>query len=203
MSKQDIVDRIIADAEEEAKGIIAEAQASADKLIADKNAECKALMEQTEGETAVKVKAIQDGKAATARLDGAKILLSAKRGVIDGIYEEAFSQLLRMSENDWLKLTATLLEKYAEQGDSIAFADGYPCAKGVYELPIVKDKKLKPSARRILRADLYLSAKIQIKIYRSKLCLRQTEKATKELSLRKFLNNRPFGKCVCEVTKCR
>jgi vacuolar-type H+-ATPase subunit E/Vma4 len=143
MSKQDIVDRIIADAEEEAKGIIAEAQASADKLIADKNAECKALMEQTEGETAVKVKAIQDGKAATARLDGAKILLSAKRGVIDGIYEEAFSQLLRMSENDWLKLTATLLEKYAEQGDSIAFADGYPCAKGVYELPIVKDKKLK------------------------------------------------------------
>jgi vacuolar-type H+-ATPase subunit E/Vma4 len=76
-------------------------------------------------------------------LDGAKILLAEKRAVIDDVYARAAKQLGEMNEHDLLSMTKKLLEEYAEDGDEIVFADGYPCVKQVSTLDVVKDRHLK------------------------------------------------------------
>ena len=95
-----------------------------------------------------KAVAVSDGKAASARLDGAKILLGEKRGVIEEVYARALKKLVGLGEKETLYLSARLLGDYAEEGDEIVFAENFPFAQNVAALPVVKEKKLKVSARR-------------------------------------------------------
>jgi V/A-type H+-transporting ATPase subunit E len=143
MSKQDIIDRILSDATSEADKIIADAKATAEKIIAEAtlNAEAERLASKKIAED--RAKAILEGKRASARLDGAKILLAKKREVLDEVYEKAAKQLNKMSAHDCLLTTERLLKSYAEEGDEIVFADGFPCVREVSALPVIKDKKLK------------------------------------------------------------
>ena len=86
MDGRAIVERIRSDAEESARAIIAEAEQKAAQVISEANTMAQRNRQGTEAEVAEKVKGIYDGKSASARLDGAKILLGEKRGVIDEIY---------------------------------------------------------------------------------------------------------------------
>ncbi len=147
MSKEVIVERIISDAEEEARAII---KAAGDKAAGTKAAALNAAERTkrgTEAEIAEKVKGIFDGKAATARLDCAKIMLGAKRDVIDKVYESALGLLIGLNRADSLYLAASLLKAYAEEGDEIAFAENYRYASDVAALPVVREKKLKVSPK--------------------------------------------------------
>jgi V/A-type H+-transporting ATPase subunit E len=145
MSKQDIIDRIISDAEGEAKDIIADAQGVADRILAQSAADAEKEMNVLKEQTSLKAQSIIAGKQASARLEGAKILLAEKRRVIDEVYAKALQQLKNMSPSDYLKMTEKLLISYADEGDEIMFADGFPCVKEVSSLAVVKDKKLKIS----------------------------------------------------------
>ncbi|MDE7379521.1 MAG: hypothetical protein K2N14_00580, partial [Clostridia bacterium] len=110
MSEQAIVERIISDAEEEARAIISDAEERAKATIAEANARAERNRKGTEAEVKAKAESISDGKAAAARLDGAKILLGEKRGVIDEVYARALKKLLELSEKDTLFLCKRLLE---------------------------------------------------------------------------------------------
>lgn len=143
MGKQDIVDRIISDAEAEAEAIISAAREEAAHIIAEATDRAENDMKELCQAVDAKVKSISDGKAATARLDGAKILLGEKRKVIDEVYVRALKQLSAMGARDYLAFTQKLLVKYAEDGDEIIFSDGFPCAEEVSKLDVVKDRKLK------------------------------------------------------------
>ncbi len=143
MGKQEILDRIISDAEAEAEEVISAARQEASRIIAEANARAESDMKELCAAVEAKAKSICEGKAATARLDGAKILLGEKRKVIDEAYSRALNRLSAMSMEDCLAFTRKLLEKYAEEGDEMIFADGFPCAEEVSKLKIVKDKKLK------------------------------------------------------------
>lgn len=143
MGKQDIVDRIISDASVEAEAIIAAARESAEKIISEARSRAESEMEETRVQVAAKVKSIADGKAASARLDGAKILLGEKRRVIDSVYERAAKKLGSMDAKSYLALTRELLERFAEEGDEIVFAGGFPCTAEVSKLKVVSDRKLK------------------------------------------------------------
>lgn len=143
MGKQDIVDRIISDAEAEAESIIAAAEETAARIIAEAEARAESDMKELCAAVEAKAKSISDGRAATARLDGQKILLGEKRKVIDGVYERAEKRLAAMSKSDCLAFTEKLLNGYAEEGDEIIFADGFPCAEEVSKLKTVKERKLK------------------------------------------------------------
>lgn len=145
MSEQAIVERIISDAEEEARAIIKEAEERAKATVDRANTRAERNRRGTEAEVKAKAESIFDGKAAVARLDGAKILLSEKRGVIDGIYARALEKLLALSEKDTLLLCTRLLTEHAEEGDELVFADNFRFAQAVSALPVVKEKKLKVS----------------------------------------------------------
>lgn len=145
MSEQAIVERIISDAEEEARQIISDAEEKAKATIAEANVRVERNKQGTEAEVKAKAQSIFDGKAATARLDGAKILLGEKRGVIDALYSRALEKLLGLGETETLSLCTRLLTEYAEEGDELVFAENFRYEKSVAALPIVKEKKLKIS----------------------------------------------------------
>lgn len=151
MGKEDIVERIISDAEEEARKIVAAAEGKAAQTILKAEEGAERVRIGTEAEVAEKVKGILDGKAATARLDCAKIMLGAKREVIDEAYARALELLVGLDKDDSLSLAEGLLKSYAEEGDRIMFAENYRYAEEVIKLKVVKDKKLEVSP---VRADL-------------------------------------------------
>ena len=145
MGKENILERIISDAEEEAARIIAEAEKNAERVVSEAEERARRNLAGTAAEAAQRAKAIADGKAATARLDSAKIALAEKRKVIDGVYAEALKALNALGEKQALGLAAYLLETYAEEGDEIVFASGYKYASSVAQLAAVRDKGLKIS----------------------------------------------------------
>ena len=103
MSKEDIVNRLISDAESEAADIVKAASARADEIIAA--AEKRALLERSEAEAEVggRAKRYADGRAAAARLDSAKILLAEKRRVIEQIYSNALQNCWRSARVNRLR----------------------------------------------------------------------------------------------------
>ncbi|MGN0823167.1 MAG: V-type ATP synthase subunit E [Candidatus Gallimonas sp.] len=149
MSKEAIVERILSDAEAEAAAIVKEAEEKAENIVAEARSRAEAQRKRTERETAERCKSIADGKAASARLDSAKILLAEKRRVIDAIYARARERLIGLSEKECLSLTEKLLSEYAERGDEIVFAENYAYASEAARLPVVKERALKISSERI------------------------------------------------------
>lgn len=147
MSREQIIQRILSDAEENAASIISQAQKRAEEIIceADKRAERNRL--GTEAEIKEKTCAIADGLAAAARLDSAKVLLSEKRRVIDDIYARAFEKLNALEKADVLRLCEKLLDNYAEDGDEIVFASAFKFQKEVAAFDVVKEKRLKVSPK--------------------------------------------------------
>lgn len=148
MAKEAIVERILADAESEAQAIVAEAEEKAAATVAAAETRAEKAKADTEREIAERSKAIADGKAATARLDSAKILLGEKRRVIDTVYARALDKLLSLGEGECLSLTDKLLNSYAEEGDEIVFAENYRYPERAAALPVVRERNLKISRDR-------------------------------------------------------
>jgi len=143
MSKEQVVQRILSDAEAEAQAIVQEAENKAAKLLADASARVQQSRKETEKEMLEKRKGILEKRAADARLDSAKLLLREKRRVLDTVYDEAHSRLLELSKEDTLALAQRLLVAYAEDGDEIVFAANFPYQAEVAQFPIVQEKNLK------------------------------------------------------------
>ncbi len=149
MSKEEIVSRVLSDAEREAEKVIADARTRADEIIRAAEEGSRAEIAEAEKETYVRAKLITDGRAATARLDSRKILLAEKRRVIDGVYFRALAMLLCLNEHDSLKLAEKLLKEHAEEGDEIVFAENFAYGDAAKKLPVVAEKKLTVSGERL------------------------------------------------------
>lgn len=145
MSREAIVERIISDAKAEAEGIETAANQKAAEILFQAEEKARIEREKVEQDMAVKKESILSKKAAAARLESAKILLAEKRAVIDEIYQKALDRLLALNQEDTLKITQNLLEKYAENGDELFFAENYPYKDSVKLLPVVTKKGLKIS----------------------------------------------------------
>ncbi|MCD8372110.1 MAG: hypothetical protein LUD27_02280 [Clostridia bacterium] len=143
MSAQDLVDRIISDAEDESAAVIAEAEKTAERIISEARTKSEDAMRQAEDTAAAKAEAIAQSRAATARLDGAKILLGEKRGVIDIVYSAAAKQIASMDKKDYIAFLKKLLEEYAEEGDEVVLADNFAYSADLAKLSVVSSKKLR------------------------------------------------------------
>ena len=148
MGREEIVARIISDAEAEAAEIVRAAKERAEEIVTAAEKLAGKDRAETLSEVAERTKRISEGKAATARLDSAKIQLSEKRRVIDEIYNRAFERLMALNERDTIKLLEWLLSEYAEQGDEIVLAKNFPDMIGATELPVVKERGLHFSSGR-------------------------------------------------------
>ncbi len=142
MGKQDIIGRILSDAEAEASAMLEEAASRAESIR--KNAEDAAAREREKAQKECEKKrlALLEGRRAAARLDAQKIALSGKRRVIDVVYGRAEDRLSKLEEDASLALVSSLLERYAEKGDEVVLAEDYPFLAGVKKLPVVREKAL-------------------------------------------------------------
>ena len=148
MSEQAIVEKIIADAEKEAQAIIADAEKKAEGTLLAANARAERRKQGEAAASEKRAESILEGKAATARLDCAKILLGEKRAVIDEVYARALKEMQNLSKGEELHLFERLIEEFSEEGDEVLFAQNYKYAEEASKLDIVKEKKLKVSAKR-------------------------------------------------------
>ena len=87
-------------------------------------------------------KDVADKKSAAARLESAKIELAEKRKVLDYAYNVALAKLKEYSEAEPQTFYAMLLEKYAEDGDVVYFAEEFDGVDAVAALPVFSTKKL-------------------------------------------------------------
>ena len=150
MSKENIISRILSDAQEEADKIIAAANARADAIVAAAEEKAAKERRETEKEVAERVADIRTRSQAAARLEGGKISLAAKRRVIDGVYKQALSRLVSLPKEEALALASSLLVAFADEGDEILLAKNYLYEKELAMLSVVEDKKLRIRADRAL-----------------------------------------------------
>lgn len=143
MGKEDIVNAILSDAEKEAQDIIDNAQKKAEETRKAAKDVADALLQNAEAETQARSRAIADGKAATARLDGAKVTLAEKRRVIASVYARAFEKLENLGEKETLSFLERLLKQYAKEGDEVAIGKRFIHRAAFEKLPIVAKLKLK------------------------------------------------------------
>lgn len=148
MSEQAIVEKILADAEREAQAILADAEKRAKAAVAAANARATKKLQGEKSAADKKAESILEGKAATARLDCAKIMLAEKRAVIDEVYARALKNIQAVGKAEALHLIERLLKEYAEEGDEIVFAANFSYAQDAAKLGIVKEKKLKVSPKK-------------------------------------------------------
>ena len=125
MGKEQLIERILLDAQSEAEEIIRAANARAGEIISAAEGRAAAELEETKTEAAARAKSVSEGKAAAARLDSAKILLAEKRRVMDEIYARALKKLQALDERDSLNLLGRLLSENAETGDEIVLAENF------------------------------------------------------------------------------
>ena len=173
MGKEEIIARILSDAESEAAEIIRNAEERAREITDAANARAAEDMAEAQAEAGARAKRISDGKAAAARLESAKILLAEKRRVMDEIYAGALKELLSMDEKESLKLIERLLDENAEEGDIIVLAKNFSYLSGVEKLPVIKKRGLTISKE---RAEI------------SGGCLLHGSKSDKDLSYSALLN---------------
>lgn len=147
MSKEAILERIISDAQAAADATVAEAEGRAAEIIAEAEARAARDRQGTSAIIAERSKAIADGKAAAARLDAAKVMLAAKRGVIDAVYARALEKLKALPQKDAVRLAEGLLLSYAEDGDELVFATNFAYKAQVLKLAVVAEKNLKNSGK--------------------------------------------------------
>lgn len=148
MGKEEIIERILSDAEAEAREIVAKAEKEAAERAARAEADAAELRAEVEAEVGERSRRISEGKAAAARLENAKIMLAEKRRVLDELYESALVRLLALKEREQLALLSRLLEETAEEGDEVLFAEDFPYAAQAAKLPVVSARKLSVSAQR-------------------------------------------------------
>ncbi len=117
MNAEQVVEKIIAEARQQADAIKKEAADKAKALQAKADAELKSFNEETQQLTD---KAKQDAKArvlAAARMQAARELLAAKRELLDSAFAAAADKLNKMPADTYLPLIENLLKKAVATGD--------------------------------------------------------------------------------------
>ena len=149
MATQNIVEKILSDAQMEADGILSNAQKKGQDLIS--KAQVVALEKKLTTKTTAEeyAKSTMEKRLADARLESSKILLREKRKAVEVIYELALQRLLALEKEDCLALYTALLEKYAEEGDEVVLSDKFLYVAELSTLPVVSKRNLKISETKL------------------------------------------------------
>lgn len=123
MEAQQVVEKILTDANAEADKIKKEAE----ERQAEEQAKAEAQMQDYRNQTeTLAQKAAHDRKLqllASARMNMAKELLAAKRKILDEVFDRAREQLLNLSDDDYRRLCSRLMQETAETGDEEIIID--------------------------------------------------------------------------------
>lgn len=143
--EQKIITKIISDAEERAEEIIAsatrKAQAEAQALEASLEQERAERLSEIEARTKENLRRTE----ISARLEANRLLLSAKREALDGVFEETLKKLCSLGAEEYTAFIGALVEKYAEEGDELVLSSKCSFAEKIKQLAVVSRLGLKVS----------------------------------------------------------
>lgn len=121
--KENIINKILSDADAKCRKILEQAKAQAQAII--DGAEASIAKDKTELDARIATATAErvSKRVATAELDGKKYRLNAKQAVISKCYSVAYELLTKQSDKERLALIGTLLDKYAERGETVYVAE--------------------------------------------------------------------------------
>ena len=120
MAKQELLDKIVGDAEERAREILSEAEAKADALTAAAEEERAVLTESARKMAfAARPETIRRRKS-MAELEGRKLVLREKQALISESYRAAMKRLRESKRYE--DLLVSMILSAAEKGDAVIFA---------------------------------------------------------------------------------
>lgn len=149
MSTQSIINKINADSQAEAEKIVSAAQEKASGIVDSANAKALQIRKDAEESVAIQTQSIREKKAASDRLESAKILLAQKRETLRCVYKMALDELLALGKEETLRIASTLIERYAEDGDELYFAENFKYADEVSILPVIAKRGIIVSKTRL------------------------------------------------------
>ena len=158
MSLDTLKERILSDAAKEAEALLAAAASQAAQIEEEAERTAKEDRAREESEVAVRIRAMEEGSAATVRLESKKSNLKERRRVIDTIYDRALDALLALPEKQSVELLTALLKEYAETGDEVSLAEDYPYPAAAEKAIVKAGLKLSSSSAKI-RGGFYLIGK--------------------------------------------
>ncbi len=149
--KENIINKILADADERCKQIISDAEATAKATVAAAQSAIEADSEALEARLKLAREEYMRNARANAELNARKYRLAAKQQLVTSCYDEAYNRLAAMNAADRLDFIGELIVKYAEQGETVYVT--HADSKQVTQLWLDgfdKDLKL---GKKLIRAD--------------------------------------------------
>lgn len=138
--KENIINKILSDADEKCARIVAAAEQTASNLKSqaesDAEADKQALQARVQALTAERAR----NRVATAELDARKYRLNAKQKLISDCYDKALKHFASLSAKEKQAFVLGLLKKYAEEGESVRVAKA---DKDVITQKLLDEAKLK------------------------------------------------------------
>ena len=120
--KENIINKILCDADEKCQKLISTAEQKAEQLKAQAQAECEAdkqaMLVKAQNAASERLR----NRVATAELDARKYKLGAKQRLIGDCYDKALHRLADLPVREKQSFVLGLLKKYAEQGETVIVA---------------------------------------------------------------------------------
>ena len=158
MSKIEITEKILADAENQKNLILEKANAQAQKILDEAKQKAQRYVAENKSRILSACKDIEEKSGASLRLETKKAELKFKNEVIDEIYLRALSKLKRLDNKRLLKLYEQLLTSYAEQGNTVFVSVASEVYDEIKSLKVFSDKNLVLSKERVkIEGGLVLS----------------------------------------------
>lgn len=123
MNAEQVIQKILADANAEAEKIANQAEALAKAEQAELDEKLSEYKAETES---LAIKAAQEKKSrmlASARMDATKELLAEKRQILDSVFESAKQKLKSLGDEDYQTLMKQLMHEAVETGDEEVIVD--------------------------------------------------------------------------------
>ena len=158
MSLESLKEKILSDAQGEADALLETAKKKAAFIEAEAEAEAQKSREREEKEVEERIRALEEGSAATVRLEAKKFNLKERRRVIDTIYSRALESLFKLSEKESTELLLSLLKEFACDGDTVSLSEDYPYPAAA-EKAITKAGYKLSSKRAKIKGGFYLLGK--------------------------------------------
>ena len=149
--KENIINKILSESDARAAEIISLAETQAQAIIANAEQSVESdrvsLDQRLQSITAER----ERNRRATAELDAKKYTLQCKQQLITRCYELAYEQLTKLSDSDRLDLIGSLLEKHAEDGETVYITQAD--AKGVTQVWLNGFEKNLTLGKKYIKAD--------------------------------------------------
>ena len=121
--KENIINKILSDADTKCQKILEQAKEQERVILQAAEASVAQDKKELDARIATITAERIRNSVATAELEGKKYRLNAKQQLISKCYDVAYEELLKQSDKERLALIGTLLDKYAEKGETVYVAE--------------------------------------------------------------------------------